>query len=96
MTKNIKITYLKKAQKFLLKNSNLIQESEVDTLMILAIKRKIYKQNNNLDIKDLKNNLKGKYRVRKGKIRIIFELKDEELIIETIIEDIDFRGNIYR
>ena len=96
MTKNIKITYLKKAQKFLLKNSNLIQESEVDTLMILAIKKKIYKQNNNLDIKDLKNNLKGKYRVRKGKIRIIFELRDEELIIETIVEDIDFRGNIYR
>ena len=96
MSKNIKITYLKKAQKFLLKNSNIIQESEVDNLMILAIKKKIYKLDVNLDIKDLKNNLKGKFRVRKGKIRIIFELTEDELIIETIIEDIDFRGNIYR
>jgi len=96
MTKNIKITYLKKAQKFLLKNNHIIKESEVDDLMIMAIKKKIYKLNVNLDMKDLKNNLKGKSRVRKGKVRIVFELTDGELIIETIVEDIDFRGNIYK
>ena len=95
MNENIKITYLKRASKFLLKNSNLITESEVDNLMILAIKKKIYNVDVNLDIKDLKNNLKGKSRVRKGKIRIIFELLNGDIIIETIVEDIDFRGNIY-
>ncbi|MEO1953573.1 MAG: hypothetical protein ABGW74_02595 [Campylobacterales bacterium] len=95
MTKQIKITYLKKVKKFLLKNSNTITEYDVDNLMILAIKKKIYNIDVNLDIKDLKENLKGKSRVRKGKIRIIFEIIDNEIIIETIIEDIDFRGNIY-
>jgi len=95
MGKNIKITYLKRASKFLLKNSNLITESEVDNLMILAIKKKVYNLDVNLDIKDLKNNLKGKSRIRKGKIRIIFELLNGNIIIETIVEDIDFRGNIY-
>ena len=95
MTKQIKITYLKKAKKFLLKNSNTITEYDVDNLMILAIKKKIYNIDVNLDIKDLKENLKGKSKVKKGKIRIIFEIIDNEIIIETIIEDIDFRGNIY-
>ncbi len=95
MTKNIKITYLKKAKKFLLKNSNTITENEVDSLIILAIKKKVYNIDVNLDIKDLKENLKGKSRIRKGKIRIIFELLEDELIIESIIEDIDFRGNVY-
>lgn len=46
MSKNIKITYLKKAKKFLLKNTNSIKESEVDSLVILAVKKKIY----NLDV----------------------------------------------
>lgn len=48
-----------------------------------------------IDIKDLKNTLKGKFRIRKGKIKIIFELFEDELIIESIVEDIDFRGNVY-
>lgn len=95
MTKNIKITYLKKASKFLSKNNNIITETEVDKLIILAIKKKVYNLDVNLDIKDLKNNLKGKSRIRKGKVRIIFELIDETVVIETIVEDIDFRGNIY-
>ena len=55
MTKNIKITYLKKAKKFLLKNSNTITENEVDSLIILAIKKKVYNIDVNLDIKDLKD-----------------------------------------
>ena len=46
--------------------------------------------------KTLKGELKGKYRIRKGKIRIIVTVKDNEVIIEAIIENIDFRGNIYK
>ncbi len=95
MIKTIKITYLKKASKFLLKNSNTITESEVDDLVVLAIKKKIYNLDVTLDIKDLKHNLRGKSRIRKGKIRIVFELIDDEVVVETIVEDIDFRGNIY-
>jgi mRNA-degrading endonuclease RelE of RelBE toxin-antitoxin system len=61
----------------------------------LAIKRKIFKEDINLDIKDLRGNLKDKLRIRKGKIRVIITIKEDEIIIETIVEDIDFRGNVY-
>ncbi|SFV51631.1 hypothetical protein MNB_SM-7-1036 [hydrothermal vent metagenome] len=36
------------------------------------------------------------YRIRKGDIRIIITLKDDEIIIEAIITDIGFRGDIYK
>lgn len=95
MKKDIKITYLKKAVKFLDKNRNTIKESDVDSLMILAIRKKIFLEDISLDIKELKGSLLGKSRVRKGKVRIIFEILVDEIIIESIVEDIDFRGNIY-
>lgn len=91
MQREIKITYLKRATKFLKKNQNSITEAEVDALMILAIKNKVFSQKNNLDIKMLKGTLAGKLRVRKSKIRIIFEIIENSIIIESIIEDIDFR-----
>jgi len=90
----LKLTYLKKAQKFIDKNSITIEE--IDKLVIKAVKKKIFNKNENIDIKDLKGILKGKIRIRKGKIRIIIEIKNNEIIIEAIIENIDFRGNIYK
>jgi len=63
--------------------------------MILAIRKKIFLEDISLDIKELKGSLLGKSRVRKGKVRIIFEILVDEIIIESIVEDIDFRGNIY-
>jgi len=36
------------------------------------------------------------YRIRKGNIRIIVTLEDDEIVIEAIITDIGFRGNIYK
>ena len=95
MQKEIKITYLKKAQKFLDKNRSVIKESEIDKLMISAIKRIVFYQDVNIDLKALKGDLKGKYRIRKGKVRIIFEIKEDEVIIESIVENIDFRGSVY-
>ncbi len=95
MQREIKISYLKKATKFLNKNPNTISENQVDELMILAIKKRVFSQENNLDIKMLKGLLVGKLRVRKGKIRIIFEIVENNIIIESIVEEIDFRGSIY-
>lgn len=95
MIKNIKITYLKKAVKFLSKNKNSIKESEIDELVIKTIKKKIFNIDTNIDFKDLKGNLKNKVRIRKGDIRIIIEIVEDEVIIESIIENIDFRGSIY-
>jgi mRNA-degrading endonuclease RelE of RelBE toxin-antitoxin system len=95
MQKDIKLTYLKRATKFLNKNKHIIQEGDIDKLIILAIRKKIFLEKNSLDIKELKGILKGKSRIRKGKIRIIFSIQENEVLIESIIEDIDFRGNIY-
>ena len=36
------------------------------------------------------------YRIRKGNIRIIIQTVDDTIIIEAIIEDIGFRGDIYK
>ena len=96
MPKQIKITYLKKAAKFLKKNQDSITEDTVDNLIILTIKKKVFALDVNIDVKELKGELKGKYRIRKGKIRIIIEIKQDEVIIQSIVEDIDFRGNIYK
>jgi len=96
MTKSLKITYLKKAKKFLDKNQNSIQESDVDELIIKTIKRRIYNIDINIDFKDLKGKFKNKVRIRKGSIRVIIEILEDEVIIESIVEDIDFRGNIYK
>ena len=91
----LKIKYSKQATKFLNKNPNTISENQVDELMILALKKRVFSQENNLDIKMLKGLLVGKLRVRKGKIRIIFEIVENNIIIESIVEEIDFRGSIY-
>lgn len=49
-----------------------------------------------MDYKQLQGNLKDIFRIRKGNIRIIVKVVDDEIIIETIIEDIGFRGDIYK
>jgi len=95
MKKTLKITYLKKAVRFLSKNKDAITESDVDRLIVFAVKKIIHQKDINLDIKALRGSLKGKFRIRKGKIRIIFEIVEDEIILESIVADIDFRGNIY-
>lgn len=92
---NLEIGYSKKANKFLKKNAKAITEKEVDTLIISAIKTIFKIENQNIDLKKLKGELKGCFRIKKGDIRIIFTLKRNE-ILKILINDIDFRGNIYK
>jgi mRNA interferase RelE/StbE len=94
MKKQIKITYLKKAAKFIKKNN--LKEEEIDELVIRLIKIVKFNKKMNLDFKALQGELKGKYRIRKGKIRIIVSIEDDEIIIEAIIMNIDFRGDVYK
>ncbi len=96
MKKDIKLIYLKKAKKFLDKNKSVINENQVDDLVIKFIKRHFYKCDENIDYKSLQGNLKDYFRIRKGNLRVIIKVIDEEIIIEAIIEDIGFRGNIYK
>jgi len=96
MTKKIKITYLRGATKFLKKNSSVITENEVDMLIIKFVKKRFFGADINIDYKQMSGKLKSFYRIRRGKIRIIVEVVDDEIIIETIINDIGFRGDIYK
>ena len=49
---------------------------------------------NELDIKSLKGDWKGFFRMRVGKVRVIFTIDLEA--DELQVYDIDFRGNIYK
>jgi len=51
--KDIKLTYLKKATKFLVKHSSVITEEQVDVLVIKFIKRKIYNLDENINYKQM-------------------------------------------
>jgi len=48
----------------------------------------------NIDLKKLVGDWEGYYRLRKGKLRIIFELNKNERVI--IVERTDFRGDVYK
>ena len=48
--------------------------------------------NVNIDLKKLVGDWEGYYRLRKGKLRIIFELNKNERVL--FVEKIDFRGDV--
>ena len=96
MLRDIKLTYLKKATKFLSKNKNIISEEQVDALVINFIKKKFYNININIDYKQMKGTVSDIYRIRKANLRILVSVTDAEIIIEAIIEDIGYRGDIYK
>ena len=78
------------------KNSGVITENQVDELVIKFVKKHFYNIDINVDYKQLQGNLKDTFRIRKGNIRIILKVVDDEIIIEAIIEDIGFRGDVYK
>jgi len=96
MNKELKLTYLKKATKFLSKNKNVITEEQVDTLVIKFIKKKFYNIDVNIDYKQMKGTIANIYRIRKANMRVLVSINDDEIVIEAIVEDIGFRGDIYK
>ena len=48
----------------------------------------------NIDVKKLKGEWAGYYRIRKGNIRII--LKPDSETVTVFVDIIDFRGSVYR
>ena len=96
MTKDIKLTYLKKVTKFLSKNRHILTEEQVDELIIKFIKKKFYNFDINVDFKQMKGTFDNVYRIRKGNIRILVKIEDSEIIVEAIVEDVGFRGSIYK
>jgi len=51
MKKDIKLTYLKRATKFLSKNKTKLTEEQTDELIIKLIKKKFYNIDGNIDFK---------------------------------------------
>ena len=96
MKKDIKLSYLKKATKFLDKNRSILTQTQVDELIIKFIKKKIYGIDINLDYKQMSGKISNIYRIRKSNIRIILKLENDEITIEAIVTDIGFRGDIYK
>lgn len=92
----MKLKLSKNAVKFLekldTKNTNRIQAKLADLLH--SIKEQGVIPFTELDIKKLKGNWDGFFRLRIGKIRVIFtiDLEAEELLVY----EIDFRGDIYK
>lgn len=90
----INLNFSKATSKFLHKNPNIISENEVENLLVQAVKIIFKKETIKIDLKALKGNLKGYYRIRKGKVRIVFSIAKEDLITINI-KNIDFRGSVY-
>ncbi|MFH1462661.1 MAG: type II toxin-antitoxin system RelE/ParE family toxin [bacterium] len=86
-----RIDISRNAEKFLTKNKLTIDE--IQELVSRAI-RYFQKENINVDIKKLKGKWRGFYRIRSGRMRIIAEFHFENSVV--FIEEIDWRGNVYK
>jgi len=92
----LEITYLKRADKFFSKNSDTLSKEKSNELIIKAVRKIVLNENTNIDLKKLKGELQSYYRIRQGKFRILFELNNNQIIISAIVNDIDFRGDVYK
>ena len=92
---NLEIEYLKKADKFFIKNSTTLSKEKSKELIIKSVKKILQNEDTNVDVKQLKGTLQKYYRIRSGKVRILFELIDGQITVTAIVNDVEFRGNVY-
>lgn len=94
MTKKLlQIHFERKAHKFF--NKGTVDKNEVSEVIIKAV-RKLSGHNENINIKYLKGELKGYLRIRKGDLRIVFKIAEDENLMIVTVSNIDFRGNVYK
>jgi len=92
----VEIKYKKNAVKFIKKNSHKISKTEIDELIIKALKKIIKNETINIDLKKLVDNEQDFFRIRKNNIRIIFSFSNTNEIVISIVENIGYRGGIYK
>ena len=92
--KRYRFIYSKQAEKFLLRNSSRLQQADVEINVAKAIRKIAKDEQNNADVKPLKGDLKGYFRVRLGDIRVVFAYLDGDIRIVDI-DAIDYRGSVY-
>lgn len=88
---NWQISFSDWAEKFLTQNR--ISRESIYELLSFSLK-KFQGEKINIDIKKMKGEWEGFYRIRKGKIRIIAEFDFDDATI--FIEVIDWRGGAYK
>ncbi|MGB6010876.1 MAG: type II toxin-antitoxin system RelE/ParE family toxin [Desulfobacterales bacterium] len=84
------IGFSRDAEKFL-KRENLRSETVAEIINFL---KRMKGESVSVDVKKLKGDWQGFYRIRKGKLRIIFELNSQEHLI--YVARIDHRGKVYK
>lgn len=84
------IEYSRDAEKFIDKQDVHIEVREELKKFLIKIKG----ANVNIDLKKLVGDWEGYYRLRKGRLRIIFEMNKNEKLL--FVEKIDFRGDVYK
>jgi len=85
-----RIEYSRDAEKF-------IDKQDVHTEVKEELKKFLIKMKGssvNIDLKKLVGDWEGYYRLRKGKLRIIFEVNKNERVL--FVEKIDFREDVYK
>ena len=85
------INLTEKVYKFFKKNQ--IPQEQIFEVIKKAIK-KFQGESINVDIKKLKGIWADFYRIRKGEIRIIVKFDFDNLTV--LVEEIDWRGNVYK
>jgi len=88
---NWQIDYSKDSLKFIDKH-NIEEDDIIEYLSKATLKLK--GENINIDLKKMKGEWKGFYRIRSGNIRIIFNINFENY--QIYIDRIDFRGDVYK
>lgn len=86
-----KIDFSRDSLKFLEQN-NLKDDVIIDKVRLVL--RKFKGENMNVDIKKLGGKWEGFYRIRSGKLRIIFEVQFENY--RVYIDKVDWRGSAYQ
>jgi len=86
-----RIDFSASSLKFLKKN-NLEENFIIDKIKLTL--RKFKGENVNINVKRLSGEWEGFYRIRSGRLRIIIEFQFEQN--RAYIEEIDWRGNVYK
>ena len=88
---NWHIDFSESSLKFLKKNN---LKEDLITEKIKLVLRKFKGENININVKKLRGEWEGFYRIRVGKLRIIFEFQFKNY--RVYIEEIDWRGSAYK
>jgi mRNA interferase RelE/StbE len=86
-----KVDFSSRALQFLREN-NLTEDFVLEKIRLAL--RKFRAEDVNIDIKKLKGNWQGFYRIRSGRIRIIVEFEFD--LLRAYVEAIDWRGRVYK